>query len=128
MMDIKQKRRKLIQRKQRVRAKIKGTRRTPRLSVYRSLKHVYAQIIDDSKGETVLTVSDHELKKEVLEKARKEVKGSSQVIIAFALGKVIAQRAQRRGINRVVFDRGGRAYHGRVRALAEGARKGGLKF
>ncbi|MBI4334451.1 MAG: 50S ribosomal protein L18 [Chloroflexi bacterium] len=109
-------------RHKRVRAKVSGTGSRPRLNVFRSLNHIYGQIIDDEEGRTLLTVST--LDKEVKEKvASLPKKDQSQLV-----GKVIAQRALEKGISAVVFDRGGYRYHGRVRSLAEGAREGGLKF
>jgi len=95
----------------RVRAKIKGTIKVPRLCAFRSNKFLYAHIIDDEKGATILSV-----------KGPKEVKGAHET------GKTIAQKAKEQKIEEVVFDRGGYKYHGRVKALAEGAREGGLKF
>jgi large subunit ribosomal protein L18 len=94
----------------------------PRLSVFRSSQHIYAQIIDDAKGVTIASAStlDAELKE--------KVKSSANIAAASAVGKLIAQRATSKGISAIVFDRGGYLYHGRVKALAEGAREGGLKF
>ena len=102
-------------RHRRVRAKVSGTGERPRLVVYRSLKHIYAQIVDDSVQRTLLTVSDHELK------GKKTVKSTE-------VGKLVAEKAKAAGITKVVFDRGGYQYHGRVKAVAEGAREGGLEF
>jgi len=121
----------------RVRAKIKGTSKVPRLSVYRSLKHIYAQIIDDEKGVTLISANDREIKdgKDIV--ARKQNRGkqdggkvlsSKGRILAFALGRLVADKALKNGIKKIVFDRGGRAYHGQIKAVAEGARAGGLKF
>lgn len=107
-------------RKKRTRAKVKGTRERPRLSVFRSLKHIYAQLIDDEKGETLISANDSELPK--------KYKMSKKVDIAQEIGRLIAKKALVQKINKVVFDRGGFKYHGRMKALAEGARKGGLKF
>lgn len=107
-------------RKKRVRAKIKEAATRPRLSVYRSLKHIYVQIIDDEKGITLISASDKELTQGKKPKKKKEV--------AWEVGKLIAQKALHKKIDWVVFDRGGLAYHGRIKALAEGAREGGLKF
>jgi large subunit ribosomal protein L18 len=93
-----------------------------RLSVFRSSKHIYAQIIDDEKGETLAAASS-------LEKdSRASLKTGADVDAAKAVGKLVAQRALGKGITNVVFDRGGYRYHGRVKALAEAAREGGLKF
>ncbi len=101
-----------------IRARISGTSKRPRLHVFRSLKHIYVQVIDDSKGKTLLSASDQDV-------STKE-KGKSAA--AFALGKEIAKRAKEKKIKEVVFDRGGNIYHGRIKAVAEGARDGGLKF
>jgi len=120
-MDPKEKREKRLRRHRRVRAKISGTKERPRLCVFRSNKHIYCQLIDDSEGQskTLLSASDFEIKKE---------KGWDKKKIAFEVGKLIAQKAKKAGIEKVVFDRGGYKYHGRVKALAEGAREGGLIF
>jgi len=104
-------------RHKRVRAKIKGTAERPRLCVFRTPKHIYAQLIDDEKGKTILSISDAKT-------AKKETKVSS----ANEVGKLIAKKAVEKKITQVVFDRGGYKYHGRIKALADGARKGGLKF
>jgi large subunit ribosomal protein L18 len=93
-----------------------------RLSVFRSSKHIYAQIIDDSKGETVASASS--LEKDM----RTTLKTGANVEAAKTIGKRVAERAASKGIKHVVFDRGGYLYHGRVKALADGAREGGLKF
>jgi large subunit ribosomal protein L18 len=106
-------------RKKRIRAKIFGTKERPRLSVFRSNKHIYCQLIDDEKGHTLTSASDRELK---------SLKVKNRVEIAFEVGKLIAKKAKKLGIEKVVFDRAGYKYHGRVKALAEGAREGGLKF
>jgi large subunit ribosomal protein L18 len=106
-------------RKKRIRAKIKGTTEVPRLSVYRSLNNIYAQIIDDTKGVTLLSAST--LNDEVKTKA-------SNVEAAKEVGTLIAKRALEKKIEKVVFDRNGYLYHGKVKALAEGAREGGLQF
>jgi large subunit ribosomal protein L18 len=104
----------------RIRTKIAGTGERPRLAVFRSLNHIYVQVIDDSKGETLAAASTTE----------PDFKGRSGGNIAAAkeIGKLIAARAKEKGISRVVFDRGGYIYHGRVRNLAEAAREGGLEF
>jgi len=106
----------------RVRAKVEGTTSRPRLCVFRSLNHIYAQVIDDSQGHTLASAStlDPEIKSEV---AGKTKTGKSELI-----GSLIAKRALSEGANQVVFDRGGYKYQGRVKALAEAARQGGLKF
>jgi len=107
---------------QRVRKKIKGTAERPRLNVFRSLKHIYAQIIDDSQGVTLVAAStlDEALKGKIEYGGNKEA--------AAEVGKLIAQKAFDKGIKKVVFDRGGYLYHGRVKELAEAAREAGLEF
>lgn len=104
----------------RIRKKVVGTAERPRLSVYRSLKHISAQLIDDAKGQTLASASTVE----------KDLRGGAggNVSAAREVGKLIAQRAQEKGIQQVVFDRGGYIYHGRVKGLAEAAREAGLKF
>ena len=108
-----------LKRHARVRGKISGTAECPRLCVYRSTKHIYAQIIDDVKGVTLASASS-------LEKGIEGVGGNVEA--AEKVGKAIAEKALKAGIEVVVFDRGGYLYHGRVKALADGARAGGLKF
>lgn len=111
-----------VMRHARVRRKIVGTPDRPRLSVYRSLNHVYAQVIDDSQGTTLASASS-------LESAVKtQQNGGSKVDVAGLVGGLISERAKEKGIGTVVFDRGGYKYHGRVKALADAARKGGLVF
>ena len=104
----------------RVRRNISGTPEYPRLAVYRSAKHIYAQIIDDTKGHTLVAAS-------TLDADLKESWGGN-VEAAKAVGKLLAERALTKGIKGVVFDRGGLLYHGRVAAFADGAREGGLEF
>ena len=111
---------KRVKRHGRVRRYIQGTAETPRLNVFRSLSNIYAQIIDDESGKTLVAAS-------TIEKSVKETYGGN-IEAAKAIGKTIAERALAKGIKNVVFDRGGYIYHGRVKALAEGAREGGLKF
>lgn len=112
-----------LRRKKRVRKKVYGTSERPRLVVYRSLKHIYAQIVNDEEHRTLLTVSD--LSPEV----RSQIKeGMKKVDKSVLVGEVVAKRALEKGITRVVFDRNGYRYHGRVKALADAARKGGLEF
>jgi len=110
---------KRYRRHKRVRAKVFGTARVPRLCVFRSAKHIYAQLIDDEKSKTLVSVRDRELRKK---------KGQTKMEKAKEVGKLIAKKALAKKIEKVVFDRGGYTYHGRVKALAEGAREGGLKF
>jgi large subunit ribosomal protein L18 len=109
-------------RHRRVRKNVHGTPEMPRLNVYRSLAEIYAQVIDDEGGTTLVSASsiDHEL--------REKVKGLKKTEQARLVGKMIAERATQKGISAVVFDRGGFKYIGRVKALADGAREGGLKF
>jgi large subunit ribosomal protein L18 len=106
-------------RNRRVRAKIYGTLEKPRLSVFRSLNHIYAQLINDDEGKTLISASDLELKKD-----KKMIKKS----LAREVGKLIASKAKEKNIIQVVFDRSSFKYHGRVKELAEGARETGLKF
>lgn len=121
----KNKKEKREQRHKRVRAKIKGTSKIPRLCVFRSNKHIYAQLIDDEKGKTLVSASDLDIKTKIT-KTKKELTGKAAV--AYRVGQIIAQKALDKKIEKVVFDRGGYKYHGRIKALAEGAREGGLKF
>jgi large subunit ribosomal protein L18 len=104
----------------RVRKKITGSADRPRLVVFRSLKHTYAQLVDDDKGHTLVGVSD--LTKEVA------ATGSGKLAAARAVGTVLGERAKALGVTRIVFDRGGYVYHGRVKAVADGARHSGLEF
>lgn len=109
-------------RHKRVRKRILGTPKRPRLVVYRSLNHIYAQIIDDLKGETLASASS------LSQELRSKIEKGGNIKSAYAVGELLARSAQKKRIERIVFDRGGYKYHGRVKALAEGARKGGLKF
>jgi len=119
------KRKSRIRRHRRVRAKVYGTAKVPRLSVRRSNKHIYCQLVNDEKGITLISASDLEIKG----KAQKgESDKSRQVEVAYLVGKLIAQKALEQKLKKVVFDRGYYKYHGRIRALAEGARAGGLVF
>jgi large subunit ribosomal protein L18 len=106
----------------RIRSRVVGRSQAPRLNVFRSLGHIYAQIVDDTRGHTLVSASS--LDKEV----RKTLKSGGNVAAAKTVGQVLAARAKAAGISRVVFDRGGYAYHGRVKALAEAAREAGLQF
>lgn len=108
-----------LKRHKRVRAKISGTPEAPRLNVFRSAANIYAQIIDDVSGVTLVSAS-------TLDKAVEGYGGN--IAAARSVGKLLAERAREKGIEKVVFDRGGYLYHGRVQALAEGAREGGLQF
>ena len=102
----------------RIRAKLAGTTERPRLNVYRSLNHIYAQVIDDQKGETLVSASSLQLK----------LKTGGNVATAKEIGKAVAELAVKQGIKKVVFDRGGYLYHGRIKALVDAAREAGLDF
>src|SRR6184192_1615983 len=106
---------------ERIRKKILGTSQRPRLNVYRSLNHIYVQVVDDLHGKTLVSASTAEGKKE-------DRRTGGNVAAAKAIGKVIAERAKAKGVTKVVFDRGGYIYHGRVKALADAAREAGLQF
>jgi large subunit ribosomal protein L18 len=101
-----------------VRAKIHGTKDKPRLCVFRSINHIYAQLIDDGEGKVLISISDKEIKKPKINKTE----------IAKEVGKLVAKKALEKKIETVVFDRGGFIFHGRIKAVADGAREGGLKF
>ena len=120
MMTGREEKRKL--RHTRVRKKVRGTSERPRLNVYRSLNHMYAQIIDDLAGSTLVAASSND----------KEIKGKmktgSNIEAAKLVGVMLAKKAEEKGVKKVVFDRGGYMYHGRVKALADAAREGGLEF
>ena len=105
---------------QRIRLRVRGSEERPRLAVFRSLKHIYAQVIDDRKGNTLAAASSGEKKAGVGNGGN--LAGAKQV------GKLIAERAQAKGVKKVVFDRGGYLYHGRIKALADAARQAGLEF
>jgi large subunit ribosomal protein L18 len=113
---------KRLERHYSIRNKITGTPERPRLNIFKSSKHIYAQVIDDATGTTLASAStqDKELKDQVAELTKKEA--------AKLVGKAVGERAKEKGINSVVFDRGGYLYHGRVQLLAEGARESGLEF
>ncbi len=116
MLEKQQKR---VKRHKKIRARIKGTKVVPRLCVFRSNKHIYGQLIDDNKGRTLVAVSDQRIKSK---------NKLNKTAIAYEVGKLLAQKALEKKIKKVVFDKAGFKYHGRVKALAEGARKGGLIF
>jgi large subunit ribosomal protein L18 len=122
MDKAKEKRASRIRRHVRVRRKVTGTAERPRLAVYRSLEHIYAQVIDDTMGRTLVSAStvDREI--------RKAIAGKPKTEEAKIVGQYIAQRAKAAGVTQVVFDRGGNQYHGRIKALADGAREAGLDF
>ena len=137
------KQQKRYKRHKRVRAKIKGTAEIPRLCVFRSNKHIYAQLINDEKGHTILSLKDSEFKESKLPQVPKEASISSgqvenkkskeeirngKIAIAYKAGEMMAKKAYKQKIKKIIFDKGGYKYHGRVKALADGARKGGLKF
>jgi large subunit ribosomal protein L18 len=104
----------------RIRARLTGSTARPRLAVFRSLNHIYAQVIDDASGKTVASASTNE--------KSSAIKPGGNVAAASAIGELVARRALEKGVKAVVFDRGGYLYHGRVKALAEAARKAGLEF
>ena len=117
-MEAKTKREARVRRHARVRRKVAGSAERPRLAVYRSNRHIYAQLIDDDAARTIVSASDRELKGG----------GEGKTGSAKAVGELLAERAKAAGIERVVFDRGGRLFHGRVAALAEGARGKGMQI
>ena len=118
-MQLQRKRNEIRQRVHtRIRRRLTGTPERPRLNVYRSLNHIYAQVIDDSKGVTLVSASTVAAKS----------KTGGNVAAAKEIGKQIAERAKEKGISKVVFDRGGYLYHGRIKALADAAREAGLEF
>ncbi len=106
----------------RIRRKVKGSTQRPRLAIYRSLNHIYAQVIDDTQGATLAAASSLD------RTLRSELKTGADVEAAKRVGGLLAERAKAAGVSEVVFDRGGYQYHGRVKALADGAREGGLEF
>ena len=111
-----------LRRHRRVRKHVVGTPERPRLNVFRSLRHIYAQVIDDSRERTLVSASTMD------QEVKAQLQGLSKTEQARVVGKVLAERALSQGIEQVVFDRGGYQYHGRVKALADAARKGGLDF
>ncbi len=137
-MDVKKRRKQRIKRHKKVRGNISGTGERPRLCVFRSNKHIYAQLIDDKKNKVLVSTSDLKVKVKKQKnkkpssaedkKDKKEKALSSKLLIAFEVGKAIAKKAKELKIEKIVFDRGGYKYHGRVKALAEGARQEGLNF
>jgi large subunit ribosomal protein L18 len=114
-----------LKKKKRIRKKITGTVERPRLSVFRSAKHIYAQIIDDSKGHTIVSASSLDNSVKTFTNSGNPV---NKTAVATFVGKLVAQLAVEKGINRVVFDRNGFLYHGRIKAVSQGAREGGLDF
>jgi len=111
-----------IRRHARVRRRVKGTPERPRLAVFRSLSHIYAQVIDDVDGKTIAAASDVE------SDLASKVNGKKKEEVATLIGSLVAERAKEKGVTKVVFDRGGFRFHGRVKALADAAREGGLRF
>ena len=136
MMDAKTKRQARVRRHGRVRKKIAGDASRPRLAVYRSNRHIYAQLVDDDAARTLIAASDRDVRVGGAGKAGEAGKaggggkagGEGKTAPAKAVGELLAERAKAAGIERVVFDRGGRLFHGRVAALAEGAREKGLQI
>jgi len=145
MGNIKKKRKQRLKRHKKIRAKISGIKEKPRLCVFRSNKHIYAQLINDKENKVLASFNDSKLKikkakkfssikaktngKSVEDKVGKQEKIlSSKILAAFEVGKAVAKKAKELKITSVVFDRGGYKYHGRVKALADGAREQGLKF
>ena len=122
MKSVEHKKQARMKRKKSIRKKVFGSQERPRLSVFRSSRHVYAQVVDDTKGHTVVSASSVE--KDIREKPKFE----NKVALANFIGKLIAQRALAKGISQVVFDRNGFLYHGRVKAVSDGAREAGLLF
>jgi large subunit ribosomal protein L18 len=111
-----------LKRKKRIRKSLVGTSSRPRLCVFRSARHIYAQVIDDSSGQTLAAASSRE------KVVQENPEATKKLIAATTVGKIVGQRAMETGIKQVVFDRNGFLYHGRVKAVSEGAREAGLKF
>src|SRR5262245_11971049 len=122
MNHLKSKAKQQERRRLRVRRKVRGTSERPRLTVFRSSKHIYAQLVDDSKGVTLAAASS------CGKEGKKNAPYGGNIKAATAVGKVLAEAAKARGIEQVAFDRGHYKYHGRIKALADGAREAGLKF
>lgn len=124
MADVKPKQKVAMRRRRqtRIRAKVHGSAARPRLNVYRSVANIYAQVIDDEEGRTLVSASTIDNEVAV------QIEGKTKVEAARIVGRIVAERARNAGIETVTFDRGGNKYHGRIAALAEGAREGGLKF
>lgn len=125
MLKKKVRKNKLLRKRRKItiRQSLSGTKERPRVSVYRSLKHIYAQVIDDVKGKTLVAAST--LQPEFKNKSKKKMNGKEQ---AELVGKILAKKCKEKKIKKVCFDRNGFKYHGRVKALADGAREGGLDF
>ncbi len=122
MGSLNLKKRARLKRKKRIRKNLVGTQQRPRLSVFRSSKHIYAQVIDDGQGHTLAAASS--LEKNVKEQPEFE----SKIAVANFVGKLLGERAIKKGIKKIVFDRNGFLYHGRVKAVSDGAREAGLEF
>jgi len=121
-MLLKQEKRK--RRYKSIRKKLQGTSKIPRLCVFRSNQHIYAQLINDEKGENILSLDDSKIDK--IKKEKSDFTGKKA--LAWHIGKKIAEESVKKGIKNIIFDRSGYKYHGRIKALADGARQGGLKF
>jgi large subunit ribosomal protein L18 len=121
-MAVKSKRAMTLLRHARIRAAISGTPERPRLAIFRSTKHIYAQVIDDTVGRTLVAADTRQAE------VAKEIAGKTRIEDAKAVGAAVAKKALAAGITKVVFDRGGFHYHGRIKALADGAREAGLEF
>lgn len=119
---MKDSRTRLTLRKKRIRSKVSGTAACPRLSIYRGHKHIYAQLIDDEKGATIASAST------AVPEIKEKLKSTDTVQAAKNVGELIARKAQEKGIKKIVFDRSGHVYHGRVKALADAVREKGLEF
>jgi len=123
---------KRMRRRKKIRAKISGNKNIPRFSVFRSLNHIYVQLIDDVNRKTLASANDREIRKDLPAgrqgKREKRDHSKGKVGVALVVGELVAKKALEKGIKQVVFDRGGYKYHGRVKAVSDGARKGGLKF
>jgi len=141
MDKVKKKIKQRVKRHKKIRGKISGTKERPRLCVFRSNKYIYAQLINDKENKILASLNDSKMKIKKVKKSpstdKKDVKDkktkkekilSSKILMAFEVGKAIAEKAKELKITSIVFDRGGYKYHGRVKALAEGAREQGLKF
>jgi len=122
MARVKTNKARRVMRHIRVRRKVKGTPARPRLAIYRSLNHIYAQVIDDTQGITLAAASSLE------NKLKSKSDGKRKMEVAYQVGELISERAKEKGVNTVVFDRGGYKFHGRLQSLADAARKGGLVF
>jgi len=116
-----------IKRHRRIRSRIFGSAKIPRLCIFRSSNHIYAQLVNDEKNKTIISADDLKIKAPKTTGKPEDIK-TRKALIAFEVGKLIAEKAIAEKIEKVIFDRGGYQYHGRIKALADGAREGGLKF